>query len=54
MYLLFTGDIYYPSGGWRDFEGAFASLEQAREYAREIDCDWWHIVLGDEIVESKG
>jgi hypothetical protein len=28
-YLLFAGDYYYPAGGWKDFYGAFESLEEA-------------------------
>jgi hypothetical protein len=28
-FLLFAGDSYYPSGGWGDFQGAFATREEA-------------------------
>ena len=28
-YLLFAGDMYYPSGGMKDFEGAFDSVQEA-------------------------
>ena len=45
-YLLFAGEYYYPSGGWRDFWGAFDSVDDAR---KELDAqigsyDWYHIV----------
>ena len=43
-FLLFAGDTYYPSGGWRDLEGNFETLEQAEAAAEELDPDWWHIV----------
>lgn len=29
-YLLFAGDDYYPVGGWSDFVGEFASMDDAR------------------------
>jgi hypothetical protein len=29
-YLLFTYQIYYPSGGWNDFKGSFDDIEEAR------------------------
>jgi hypothetical protein len=52
MFLLFAGNLYYPGGGWNDFRGSFAIIEQARVYAR--DYDWFHIVYDGEIVESGG
>lgn len=43
-FLLFAGDTYYPSVGWRDLEGNFETVEQAEGAAEELDKDWWHIV----------
>lgn len=43
-FLLFTGDTYYPSGGWRDLAGQFDSIESAEESAEGLDPDWWEIV----------
>jgi hypothetical protein len=40
-YLLFTGNQYYPSGGWSDFKGSFDTVEEALIETRG---DWWHIV----------
>ena len=40
-YLLFTGEYYYPSGGWRDFRDSFDTVEEALTQSRG---DWWHIV----------
>ena len=45
-YLLFAGDIYYPSGGWDDFKDSFDGVAEAiaalgagdRRYA------WFHVV----------
>ena len=56
MFLLFAGDNYYPEGGWHDFQGAFASIEDAEEYFRHFrtqECrfDWGHIVAGTQIVK---
>ena len=44
MYLLFSGDKYYPSGGWQDFDGTYATLEYAIMYALDKNAGWWHIV----------
>lgn len=52
MYLLFTGFNYYPSGGWNDFHDSYCSSTEATKAAASIDCDWWHVVLDDHIVES--
>lgn len=54
-YILFAGDCYYPSGGWGDYRGRFASIEGAKSYLLEkTDWDWWHIVDEErgEIVEE--
>jgi hypothetical protein len=48
-YLLFAGDTYYPSGGARDFIGAYASIAQVYEAFLSNDTarrrDWWHIAV---------
>lgn len=31
QYLLFCADRYYPCGGWRDYQGRYATLEAALE-----------------------
>ena len=52
MFLLFAGDNYYPEGGWRDFQGAFMSIEAAEEHFRTYDrFDWGHIVAGVQVVK---
>jgi len=57
-YLLFAGDHYYPSGGWRDFQGSFDTGTEAVEEAQkgknysesarrkyEIrPWDWWQVI----------
>lgn len=51
-YLLFSGENYYPGGGWRDFDGAYETLDEAKErvslFRRNGNGDnrrnWWHIV----------
>jgi hypothetical protein len=46
-YLLFAGDQYYPSGGWRDFRGSFATSEEAVKHVADwLRVDWWHVVDG--------
>lgn len=58
-YLVFTGENYYPSGGWDDFVGDYDDLKAAIA-AADNDPDWqarapqrwWHVVdsEGREIV----
>jgi cellobiose phosphorylase len=42
-YIVFSGDNYYPIGGWEDFKDSFNTLEEAREYQSNMP-DWFHIV----------
>lgn len=54
-YLLFAGDRYYPSGGWRDYKMDFSSVESAKTAVTGLDdYDWWQIVDSEtrQIVES--
>jgi hypothetical protein len=32
-YFLFAGSVYYPDGGWSDFQGSFDSVKDATDYA---------------------
>jgi hypothetical protein len=43
-FLYFTGDTYYPNGGWRDYHLSFDTFEEAETYAKKYHGDWWHIV----------
>jgi (2Fe-2S) ferredoxin len=50
-YLLFSGDHYYPSGGWKDFCGDYDSAEEAVQYLKEkclkdyyMSGSWYHVV----------
>lgn len=47
-YLLFSGSIYYPSGGFQDFISAFDTFPEAQAARQishaEIPCGWSHIV----------
>lgn len=45
-YLLFAGLYYYPSGGWHDYRGRFATLKEATTAAADLtDVDWWHVAM---------
>lgn len=45
QFLLFAGDQYEPSGGWKDFKGSFTTFWAAVEAAARLgDVDWIHIV----------
>ena len=54
-FALFGGDEFYPGGGFDDFRGTFATLDEAvshgnlvllddetATYTREVD--WYHVV----------
>lgn len=41
-YLLFAGDKYYPEGGWKDYRGAFGTLEDAEAAAFAGAPEWGH------------
>ena len=50
-FLLFSGDHYYPSGGWKDFCGDYDSVEEATQYLKSqcfkdyyMSNSWYHIV----------
>lgn len=48
-YLLFVCPIYYPGGGWKDFDGDYDTIDGARAsaLAKEPDYCKWHIVDTD-------
>lgn len=44
---LFAGPTYYPSPGFRDLRGLFASLDDAEREGKKIAGDeygWWQVV----------
>lgn len=45
-FLLFSGDEYYPVGGWEDFKGSFDTKEEAEEFLsqQEVKYDWNQII----------
>lgn len=48
-FALFTGYAYYPSGGWEDFQGTYATLEEAMaaahaDFAKGKGERWYHVV----------
>jgi hypothetical protein len=50
-YALFSGEHYYPLGGFDDYGASFDSLEEAIQVAKALKggC-WWHIVDLNELV----
>ena len=41
---VFYGSYYYPRGGYRDFQGAFVSLQEAKQFRDKNVHDWCQIV----------
>ena len=41
-FLLFAGSNFYPSGGWQDFQGKLATLEDVLQAVKAYD--WYDIV----------
>jgi hypothetical protein len=50
MYL-FTGNNYYPYGGFQDYRGMFPTKEAAVTEGKRFD--WYHVVVGVEIVAQS-
>ena len=48
QFLIFAGHEYYPSGGWKDFDGSFSSLEVARAAIGELDYYEWVQIVDQE------
>lgn len=46
VFVLFAGDNYYPSGGFRDYYSTFATLDEAKVAYKTIfnKTHWGHIV----------
>jgi hypothetical protein len=42
-YLAFSGDTYYPGGGWNDFNGGADTVDEARKLIPN-GFDWYQIV----------
>ncbi len=53
-YLLFKFDQYYPSGGWKDFKGAFDTIKEAKDI-KTYSYEFFQIVDSDNgcVVESN-
>ncbi len=53
-YLLFAGSMFYPSGGWDDFQGYFSTVDDAKLWLQKnepnANHNWAHIVQKDKII----
>jgi len=52
MYLLFEYDTFYPSGGWSDLSGVYATEEQARNAIDPSKGNNWEIVESTKITKN--
>lgn len=43
-FALFSGDYYYPAGGWGDFVGCYESMEDALGGFIPSEYAWAHVV----------
>lgn len=44
-FLVFTGDYYYPAGGWEDLQGSYDTIEEAVTALNQIlSNDWSYII----------
>lgn len=53
QFAVFAGEYYYPRGGWDDFQGTYATLEDAVSVGRQWQ--WHHVVdlsTGSVVAES--
>ena len=37
-YLVFSFAVYYPGGGWTDFDADYETIEEARAHKPSRDC----------------
>lgn len=58
-FLVFAGDCYYPNGGWADYHGEHASLEEAQGAAEAyVNAGGWagerwaHVMANGAIVSE--
>lgn len=51
MFLVFTGEEYYPGGGWSDFQGTAETVDAARAIVEAVmgNDDWYQIVDGGSL-----
>lgn len=47
-FLLFSGDLYYPLGGIKDFKGSFDTKEEALDWIAKYPAEWYHIYDTEE------
>lgn len=55
-FILFRGDRWYPSGGWRDFGSSSDDPTELLQTVLNEKSDWWHIVdleTGNMYVDAK-
>ena len=45
-FILFAGVIYYPKGGWNDFQGTSDDASELVEQVAmsQVNYGWWQIV----------
>ncbi len=51
MLLIFTGEVYYPGGGWNDYQGTADTIEAARAVVESVlgSDEWYQIVDGGSL-----
>ena len=42
-YLLFSGEVYYPSGGAVDFRGSYCTMFECMQADSVFD-QWWNVL----------
>jgi hypothetical protein len=54
-FLLFSGNYYYPLGGWNDFDASFDSIDEATAAVTET-AEWAHVIdsqTGEKLWEKE-
>ena len=55
-YLLFVGDIYYPSAGFNDFHSEYDTFKEAEKVGESIplrnEYKWYQIVQNKKILKE--
>lgn len=51
-FVVFSGEHYYPCGGWNDQDDSFDTLEEAQGFVKKLGRAWVQIVdlkMGEQV-----
>jgi len=52
-YLIFAFNMYYPSGGWNDFQGSRDTFEDALSFTKQQITNFDYVQIVDSVTGEK-